>query len=502
MQGDALFAFYLHISLDNPKNKPIFAQKIVAMITDELQKLYVRHAGCEPEQIDELPSSGSNRRYFRLKGRESVIGVSGTSIEENEAFLYMARHFREKGLPVPQVYAVSDNHAFYIQEDLGDTLLFNAIEKGRKSSVFDEEEKLLLHKTITRLPDIQFRGADGFDFSHCYPQAEFNQRSILWDLNYFKYCFLKATGLEFNEVKLQDDFERLKTDLMQDMGDTFMYRDFQARNVMMKDGEPYFIDFQGGRRGPIYYDVASFVWQARSRYPENLRKEMVQTYLRALKGYMDVDEAHFNERLRLFILFRTLQVLGAYGFRGYFEKKPHFLASVPYALGNLRRLLQKPFEYYPYLNEILTKLTTMSQFNNIAEDKRLEVRVFSFAYKKGIPVDTSGNGGGYVFDCRAINNPGKYEHYRQFTGLDKEVIKFLEDDGGVTKFLNNVYDLVDNHVKCFIERKFTHLQVCFGCTGGQHRSVYCAEHLAQHLADRFDIKITVTHRELDIEKIL
>ena len=271
---------------------------------------------------------------------------------------------------------------------------------------------------------------------------------------------------------------------MQDMGDTFMYRDFQARNVMMKDGEPYFIDFQGGRRGPIYYDVASFVWQARSRYPENLRKEMVQTYLRALKGYTEVNEEHFNERLRLFVLFRTLQVLGAYGFRGYFEKKPHFLASVPYALGNLRRLLQKPFEDYPYLNEILTKLTTMSQFNNIAEDKRLEVRVFSFAYKKGIPVDTSGNGGGYVFDCRAINNPGKYEHYRQFTGLDKEVIKFLEDDGGITKFLNNVYDLVDNHVKCFIERKFTHLQVCFGCTGGQHRSVYCAEHLAQHLADQ------------------
>ncbi len=215
-----------------------------------------------------------------------------------------------------------------------------------------------------------------------------------------------------------------------------------------------------------------------------------------------VDEERFHERLRLFVLFRTLQVLGAYGFRGYFEKKPHFLASVPYALGNLRKLLQKPFTDYPYLNDILTKLATMSQFNNIAEDKRLEVRIFSFAYKKGIPVDTTGNGGGYVFDCRAINNPGKYEHYRQFTGLDKEVIQFLEDDGGVTKFLDNVYYLVDNHVKRFIERKFTHMQVCFGCTGGQHRSVYCAEHLASHLSDRFDIKITVSHRELDIEKIL
>ena len=313
----------------------------------------------------------------------------------------------------------------------------------------------------------------------------------------------KATGLEFNETRLQDDLERLKEDLLKDEGyETFMYRDFQARNVMVKDGEPYFIDFQGGRRGPIYYDVASFIWQARSRYPENLRKEMVQTYLTALKGYTQVDETVFHERLRLFVLFRTLQVLGAYGFRGYFEKKPHFLASVPYALSNLRKLLQKPFVEYPYLNEILTTLATMPQFNNIAEDKRLEVRIFSFAYKKGIPVDTTGNGGGFVFDCRAVNNPGKYEHYRQFTGLDPEVVKFLEDDGGITKFLDNVYSLVDTHVKRFMERKFTHMQVCFGCTGGQHRSVYCAEHLAKHLSDRYDIKITVSHRELDIERIL
>ena len=303
-------------------------------------------------------------------------------------------------------------------------------------------------------------------------------------------------------MTLQKDFERLKADLLEDMGDTFMYRDFQARNVMFRDGVPYFIDYQGGRKGPIYYDVASFIWQARSRYPEDLKKELVRTYLRALKGYMPVDEKAFNERLRLFVLFRSLQVLGAYGFRGYFEKKPHFLASVPYALGNLRRLLQKPFDDYPYLNSILTRLTTMPQFNEIVEDKRLEVHIYSFAYKKGIPVDRTGNGGGYVFDCRSINNPGKYEHYRQFNGNDPEVIRFLEDDGEVMVFLDSVYKLVDAHVNRFIQRKFTHLQVCFGCTGGQHRSVYCAEHLASHLSGKFDIKVTVTHRELDIEKIL
>ena len=457
---------------------------------DKLKNLFESYTGQIVTQEEELNSSGSNRRYFRLKGGNiSIIGVIGTSKEENHAFVSLARHFLERGVKVPRILSVSEDGMRYIQEDLGDDQLYKMVSSGRESGEYSSFESSLLCKAMELLPKIQFKGAQGLDWSVCYPEPAFNERMVMFDLNYFKYCFLKATGLDFNEVSLQEDFERLKDDLIKDMGDTFMYRDFQARNVMIKDGEPYFIDFQGGRKGPIYYDVASFVWQARARYPENLRKEMVH-------------EEYFHERLRLFVLFRTLQVLGAYGFRGYFEKKPHFLASVPYALGNLRRLLQRPFSDYPYLNEILTKLTTMSQFNHIAEDKRLEVRIFSFAYKKGIPVDTTGNGGGYVFDCRAVNNPGKFEYYRQFTGLDPEVIKFLEDDGGVTSFLDNVYSLVDSHVKRFIERKFTHLQVCFGCTGGQHRSVYCAEHLASHLSDRFDIKITVSHRELDIEKIL
>ncbi|MBQ6179441.1 MAG: phosphotransferase [Bacteroidales bacterium] len=471
---------------------------------DKLKDLFESYTGQKVTETEEINSSGSNRRYFRLKGGNiSVIGVVGTNVEENNAFVKLARHFIEKGIRVPKVLKVSEDGMRYIQEDLGDDQLYKLVSHGRESGEYSSYESMLLCRTMETLPKIQFKGAQGLDWSVCYPDPAFNGRMVMFDLNYFKYCFLKATGLEFNETRLQDDLEKLKDDLLKDEGhEAFMYRDFQARNVMVKDGEPYFIDFQGGRRGPIYYDVASFVWQARSRYPENLRKEMVQTYLTALKGYTEVDEAVFYERLRLFVLFRTLQVLGAYGFRGYFEKKPHFLASVPYALSNLRKLLQKPFVEYPYLNEILTTLATMPQFNNIAEDKRLEVKIFSFAYKKGIPVDTTGNGGGYVFDCRAINNPGKYEHYRQFTGLDQEVIKFLEDDGGVTKFLDHVYYMVDSHVKRFMERKFTHMQVCFGCTGGQHRSVYCAEHLARHLSDSFDIKVTLCHRELDIERIL
>lgn len=470
---------------------------------EKLKELFESYTGQKVAATEEINSSGSNRRYFRLKGGNvSVIGVIGTCLEENEAFIGICRHFLEKGINVPKVLSVSRDGMRYIQEDLGDDQLYKVVSHGRDSGEYSTYESNLLCRTLEMLPKLQFKGAEGLDWSKCYPDPEFSERMILFDLNYFKYCFLKAAGLEFHESRLQDDFEKLAGDLMQDMGDTFMYRDFQARNVMIRDNEPYFIDFQGGRRGPVYYDVASFVWQARARYPENLRKEMVRTYLTSLKGYMDVDEESFHERLRLFVLFRTLQVLGAYGFRGYFEKKPHFLASVPHALGNLRKLLQKPFDDYPYLCDVLRRLTKMSQFNDIVEDKRLEVRIFSFSYKKGIPADNTGNGGGYVFDCRAINNPGKYEHYRQFTGLDKEVITFLEDDGGVTKFLESTYSLVDSHVKRFMERKFTHLQVCFGCTGGQHRSVYCAEHLARHLSGKYDVKITVFHRELDMEKIL
>ena len=472
------------------------------MAADQLQTLFEQYTGQPLSERTEMNSSGSNRRYFRLKGGNvSVVGVIGTSFEENRAFIELSRHFKDKGLHVPTVFAVSEDGMAYIQEDLGDKVLYNLVAQGRESGEYSSYECNLLCRAIEMLPKIQFRGAEGLDFGICYPQPEFDGRMIDFDLNYFKYCFLMATGVDFHEVSLQEDFERFKEDLLEDMGNTFMYRDFQARNVMIRDGEPYFIDYQGGRRGPIYYDVASFIWQARSRYPEDLKKELVKTYLRALRGYTDVDEAHFNERLRLFVLFRTLQVLGAYGFRGYFEKKPHFLASVPFALDNLRRLLKTPFERYPYLSQILTKLTTMRQFYEIAEDRRLEVSIYSFAYKKGIPADTSGNGGGYVFDCRSINNPGKFEYHRQFNGNDAEVVKFLEDDGEIFGFLDNVYKLIDPHVKRFIERKFTHLQVCFGCTGGQHRSVYCAEHLADHLAHKFDIKISLHHRELDIEKV-
>ncbi len=469
-------------------------------MTQSLRQLFQSFTHKNAEEQTELSASGSNRRYFRLTGEgESVIGVQGTSADENAAFLYMAAHFKEKGLNVPQVYAYSDNKMNYIQEDLGDTLLFDFIAEGRKTGVFCEREKQMLRKTMRALARFQVVGAEDFNFNMCYPLPEFNLRSIEWDLNYFKYCFLKATGLDFQEDRLENDFDRLAYILLQSRSETFMYRDFQSRNVMVHNDEPYFIDFQGGRKGPIYYDVASFLWQAKAHFHPDLRQELIEVYLSEMEHYMHLEREEFYGMLQHFVLFRTLQVLGAYGFRGYFEKKPHFLQSIPFAIENLRQLLDKDNEDYPYLIEVLHAMTELKQFKEVSVRKPLVVKVYSFSYKKGIPNDDSGNGGGFVFDCRAVNNPGKYERYTFFTGLDEPVIQFLEEDGEILPFLQNAENLVDASVKRYMDRGFRNLMVCFGCTGGQHRSVYAAQKMAEHLNQKFGVEVHLVHREQNIE---
>ena len=403
---------------------------------------------------------------------------------------------------------------------------------------FAGDAKQLLIKTIRALPNFQIRGARGLDWKNCYPQPEFDEESVLFDLNYFKYCFLKATGLDFHELKLEANFHMFAQDLTSETSDCFLYRDFQARNVMLdQDGNPYFIDFQGGRKGPFYYDLASFLWQASAKYSFKLRRTLTYEYYDALQQYVEVPSVrHFVNRLSLFVLFRLLQVLGAYGFRGYFERKKHFIDSIPPAIDNLRELLKMPQETfpYPYLMNMLQRLTELPQFaqvekpvmtrsdgfkisdNNVYEshpqdgpatfskydDKGpLVLRIYSFSYRKGIPEDPSGNGGGYVFDCRSTHNPGRYEPYKKLTGLDEPVIRFLEDDGEILTFLESVYKLADHHVARYIQRGFTSLMFSFGCTGGQHRSVYSAQHLAEHLHDKFGVKVIVCHREQGIEQV-
>ena len=495
-----------------------------------------------PESAERLAGAGSNRQYYRFTAEagSTVIGVVGTSRDENHAFVYLAQHFEQRQLPVPQVLAVSDDGLRYLQTDLGSVSLFDAVRGGREAGGrYNLEEQELLKRTIRQLPNIQIRGARGLDWQNCYPQPEFDEDSVLFDLNYFKYCFLKPSGLDFHELKLEANFRLMAKDLTSEQVDSFLYRDFQARNVMLDaEGNPYFIDFQGGRKGPYYYDLASFLWQASARYSNKLRRELVLEYYEALKLYTEVPSVrHFVTRLSLFVLFRTLQVLGTYGFRGYFERKKHFIESIPPAMDNLRELLKMGEDVfpYPYMMDMLRRLTELPQYAHIEQPAAsradgyktadsnvyvahpqdgpatfskydgkgpLRVRVFSFSYRKGIPEDTSGNGGGYVFDCRSTHNPGRYEPYKKLTGLDEPVIRFLEDDGEILTFLESVYKLADAHVQRYIDRGFTDLMFSFGCTGGQHRSVYSAQHLAEHIHSKFGIEVHVCHREQGIEQTL
>lgn len=506
---------------------------------EQLIELYKEYKAEAPAHIAPITGSGSNRQYYRLTDSQgsTLIGVVGTSRDENYAFCYLAKHFTQRQLPVPEVVCESEDGLRYLQTDLGSVSLFDALKAGREAGGrYTQHEKELLRRTIAQLPNLQIRGARGLDFSNCYPQAEMDETNVLFDLNYFKYCFLKATGIDFHELKLEASFQLLAKDIVSDKTEAFLYRDFQARNVMLDpEGNPYFIDFQGGRRGPVQYDLASFLWQASAQYSDELRGELIDVYIHSLKQYTEVNVQTFRQRLQLFVLFRLLQVLGAYGFRGYFERKKHFLESIPHAMANLRQLLAENGCPYPYLKEVLQSLVDLPQFapEPVKPVQRadgykttdqnpykphpsdgpatfskydgkgpLVVRVFSFSYKKGIPEDESGNGGGYVFDCRSTHNPGRYEPYKMLTGLDEPVIRFLEDDGEILTFLESVYKLADAHVDRYIQRGFTNLMFSFGCTGGQHRSVYSAQHLAEHIHQKFGVEVHILHREQGISQVL
>ncbi|MBP5319300.1 MAG: phosphotransferase [Paludibacteraceae bacterium] len=460
-----------------------------------LTELFAALYGHEPQQQTAITNSGSNRQYYRISdGNLSVIGVIGTSIPENKAFVSLSRHFSENGMKVPRVLTHTEDFSAYITEDLGSEDLFGLIQQDPSG----ERTQSLLKQTVAQLPRLQFEGAQGLDFSVCYPIAQFDRRSIFWDLNYFKYEFLKPSGIEPDEVRLEEEFNLLADWLLSYESPTFMYRDFQSRNVMICNGQPYFIDFQGGRKGPFYYDLASFVYQAKAGYSAAQRESLTDCYVEALQPYHPCSKEDFRQQLRPFVLFRLIQVLGAYGFRGLVEHKAHFIQSIIPALALVREFLSdNDFDRLPYLCDLLRQLTTIYPAA-APNDGQLTVEVMSFSYKKGYPTDFSGNGGGYVFDCRSIHNPGRYPEYKNITGRDKPVMDFLEKNGEITVFLQHVYALVDQTVSRYQKRGFTHLQVMFGCTGGQHRSVYAAEHLARHLAEQ-GVRVRLIHREQHID---
>lgn len=478
-----------------------------AVTMDSIRQLFERYSGTAEYSISPLPSSGGNRKYSRISWNGgSCIAATGTNRQENATFLYLGRHFSDLGLPVPKVLAVSEDGMTYLQEDLGDRTLFDAVSEGKKSGRYSPEEKALLKAAVETLPDFQYTGASGLDFSRCRPVSAFDRTSAMFDLNYFKYCFLKPSGVEFDETALEEDFNRLCNRLLLNRSETFQYRDFQGRNIMVtRDGKLYFIDFQGGRMGPVHYDLASFVWQAKARYSPELKEELTDAYIGALSRHVKVDRQGFLTEFRHFVLFRTLQVLGAYGFRGLFERRPHFLESIPYAMDNIAELLAVPFDGYPYLNDILMKLIPVyRRQENGDRDGKLHIRISSFSYRKGIPEDNSGNGGGYVFDCRGVPNPGRLPEYRGLTGLDAPVAAYLRGFDETAEFAGHTASLADMHIDNYLERGFTDLMFSFGCTGGRHRSVYFAETLAEHLKAKYGasgrIRITLCHREQNTER--
>ena len=470
-------------------------------IKEELIRLYESHFIEEMTAFEVLPASGSYREYCRIKSNNhQAIGAYNSDIKENIAFLEFAEHFFKKDISVPEIFKVNDEKTCYIQEDLGNLTLFDYLSKTRELEGFSEKITNVYKRVLQELPKIQISAGKEIKYEYCYPRAAFDKQSMMWDLNYFKYYFLKLAKIPFDEQALEDDFQAFCNYLLTAENEYFLYRDFQSRNIMLHDNRIAFIDFQGGRKGALQYDLASLLYDAKADIPQTVRNELLDFYLDELDKHITTDHTEFKAYYTGYVLIRIMQAMGAYGFRGFYEKKEHFLKSIPFALENLKYILQNN-NITIALPELLKVLEAVSQSEFLKEIGKetgtLTVRITSFSYKKGLPADPSNNGGGYIFDCRAIHNPGRYDEYKQLTGKDPGVIQFLETRSEIADFLSNIYALVDQSVKVYLARGFNHLSVSFGCTGGQHRSVYSAEKLAKHITNNFPVNVVLSHREQD-----
>jgi aminoglycoside/choline kinase family phosphotransferase len=463
-------------------------------------RLHVEAMGSEPDRVEPLRADGSARRLYRLwSGDRSVIGVVNEDVAENTAFLSFSRHFRKEGLAVPEIFARNPEITAYLEEDLGDETLFDALSAQRlNGGAVPETIQSAYESVIRELPRFQVTAGRGIDDSVCYPRSSFDRQSMLWDLNYFKYYFLKLAQVPFHEQRLENDFERLTNWLLESPGEFFLYRDFQSRNIMLREGKPWFIDYQGGRRGALQYDVASLLYDAKADLPPDFRLHLKTVYLAALDEVLPGQGESFDRAFPGFVLMRILQAMGAYGFRGFYERKAHFLQSVPYAIRNLELLLSEsafPVEL-PELTAALQSIVRSSRLREIASvTLPLTVQVQSFSYKKGLPLDESGHGGGFVFDCRALPNPGRDQSFARLTGEDRDTVIWLENHEDIHSFMARVRDMITQVVQAYQKRNFTYLSVAFGCTGGQHRSVYCAASLARSLERTPGIKVNLRHRD-------
>ncbi|MBI4669827.1 MAG: phosphotransferase [Elusimicrobia bacterium] len=471
------------------------------MIEESLKELFHKCFSETVESFDPLTSDGSNRRYFRLKSAaRSVVGVFGPDKKENAAFVGFSRHFRGQGLPAPEIYAEDQDQGIYIEEDLGDASLFKLLSEQRGAGGFPDSVIDVYEQAVRLLPQFQISAGKTLDWGLCYPRSGFDRQSMKWDLNHFKYYFLQLADIGFHEQALEDDFERFADFLLQAPRDFFLYRDFQSRNIMVKDGAPYFIDYQGGRKGALQYDIASLLFDAKADMPFDVRERLLDLYLKEADKLTSLNRRQFMEHYYGYVFIRIMQAMGAYGLRGFYERKSHFLQSIPYAVQNLEYLLgtvEMPVKL-PELMGVFRRITGSSYLRQFGKAQlKLTVRIQSFSYRGGMPVDERGHGGGFVFDCRCLPNPGKHEQYAKLTGKDSQVITFLEKENQVSCFLNHVYGLVDQAVENYQNRNFTDLLVAFGCTGGLHRSVYCADRLAGHLKGKYNIHIEALHRALE-----
>src|SRR5712664_4126969 len=459
---------------------------------DVLNKLFEQHFHAPPQRIQPLQGqlSGSGRKIMRLGNEKaSAIGILYDVREENVAFLEFSKHFRRHGLPVPEIYAEDLSHGAYLEEDLGDTTLFEFLSKNRAGGNIAPQVVEAYRKAVAVLPRFQVEAGRDLNYSVCYPCASFDRQSIAWDLNYFKYYFLRLAGIPFNEQALEDDFGRLTEFLLSAPRDYFLYRDFQSRNILLRNGDPFFVDYQGGRKGALQYDIASLLYDAKADLPPELRQQLLDHYLDALSAFLTIDREAFLRHYYAYVYVRIMQALGAYGFRGFYERKAHFLQSVPYALKNVRWLLHNvelPLPL-PTLMEAFKAMVASDKLQGLtssSEPEKLTVRVFSFSFHRGLPQDESGNGGGFVFDGRSLPNPGREERFKTLTGKDAPVIDYLNQQETVHQFLAGVLSLVDSSIANYQQRGFKNLMVSFGCTGGQHRSVFLAEQLAKRLRAR------------------
>ena len=474
---------------------------------DVLQKLFEEHFHMPAEHVQPLQGElgGSGRKIIRLSGgSHTAIGILYGVREENTAFLAFSRHFRRHGLAVPEIYGEDLDRGAYLEEDLGDTTLFEFLSGNRNGEKIAAEVIEAYHAVVAELPRFQVEAGRDLDYSVCYPRGSFDRQSINWDLNYFKYYFLRLAAIPFNEQALEDDFSRLTDFLLEAPSDYFLYRDFQSRNVLLPGGRPYFVDYQGGRRGALQYDIASLLFDAKADLPPELRHQLLEAYLEALAGHSRVDRDAFLRYYYAFVYVRILQALGAYGFRGFYERKPHFLQSVPYALKNLRWLLHNvelPIAL-PTLLGAFRSMLASEKLKGLApaapsQSQNLVVRIFSFSFHREVPRDEPGNGGGFIFDGRGLPNPGREERFKQLTGKDAPVIEYLNRADGVQQFLASAASLVEASVASYQQRGFKNLMVSFGCTGGQHRSVFLAEELAKRLCGREGVDVVVRHLELE-----